>query len=212
MRRAAAARALSGISGAEIYLLTEDGRHWFVRKAAADAGGNARLRRQALKQAAFAREAELQLPLLSQVLASNDAHIDRAFEMVTRRGRCKVALFGLAFKPGTDDLRESPLVTLAERLIGKGYELAIHDPHVETSRLMGANRDFIDREIPHVEQMLVADAAAALAGAGTIVVGHADRRAIDAIAAEHGGRAIVDLQGVKDLEALDGADYEGVCW
>ncbi len=161
---------------------------------------------------AFAREAELRLPLLDQVLASNDAHIDRAFEMVTRHGRRKVALFGLAFKPGTDDLRESPLVALAERLIGKGYALAIHDPHVEASRLMGANRDFIDREIPHVERMLVADPVAALDGAGTIVIGHADRRAVDAIAAGHGGRTIVDLQGVKALEDLDGADYEGVCW
>lgn len=161
---------------------------------------------------AFAREAELQLPLLDQVLASNDAHIERAFEMIIRHGRRKVAMFGLAFKPGTDDLRESPLVTLAERLIGKGYELAIYDPHVEASRLMGANRDFIDREIPHFEQMLVAEPAAALAGAGTIVIGHADRQAVDAIAADHGGRTIVDLQGVKDLEALAGADYEGVCW
>ena len=161
---------------------------------------------------AFAREAELQLPLLSQVLSSNDAHIDRAFDMVTRRGRRKVALFGLAFKPGTDDLRESPLVTLAERLIGKGYQLAIHDPHVEASRLMGANRDFIDREIPHFEQMLVADPARALDGAGTIVVGHADRSAVAAIVSAHAGRTIVDLQGVGELEALDGADYEGVCW
>lgn len=161
---------------------------------------------------AFAREAELQLPLLDRVLASNNAHIDRAFEMVTRHGRRKVAMFGLAFKPGTDDLRESPLVTLAERLIGKGYELAIYDPHVEASRLMGANRDFIDREIPHFERMLVADPATALADAGTIVIGHADGSAVEAILAGHGGRTIVDLQGVKDLESLDGADYEGVCW
>ena len=103
-------------------------------------------------------------------------------------------------------------MTLAERLIGKGYQLAIHDPHVEASRLMGANRDFIDREIPHFEQMLVADPARALDGAGTIVVGHADRSAVAAIVSAHAGRTIVDLQGVGELEALDGADYEGVCW
>src|SRR3546814_4395048 len=83
----------------------------------------------------MAKAENLQLPMLANVLASNEQHIDRAFEMIQRRGRRKVALLGLAFKPGTDDLRESPLVSLAERLIGKGYELAIFDRDRKSTRL-----------------------------------------------------------------------------
>src|SRR3546814_2652800 len=75
------------------------------------------------------------LPMMTSILTSNDSHIDRAFEMVQRRGRRKVALFGLAFKPGTDDLRESPFVSLAERLIGKGFDVAIFDRSVDLARL-----------------------------------------------------------------------------
>ena len=121
-------------------------------------------------------------------------------------------MFGLAFKPGTDDLRESPLVLLAERLIGKGFELAILDRHVEVARLVGSNREFIDREIPHLERLLQPSAEATLEGAGVIVVGHAEPTDIATIARLHDGRTIVDLQGVTALEQLADVDYEGICW
>jgi GDP-mannose 6-dehydrogenase len=152
------------------------------------------------------------LPFLGSLLASNEQHVERAFQMIARGGRRRVAMFGLAFKPGTDDLRESPLVTLAERLIGKGFELAIFDRHVEVARLVGSNREFIDREIPHLERLLRPTPEAALDGAGVIVIGHAASAEIAAIASRHAGRTIIDLQGVKDIERLDGADYQGICW
>jgi GDP-mannose 6-dehydrogenase len=152
------------------------------------------------------------LPFLGNLLASNQQHVERAFQMIARGGRRKVALFGLAFKPGTDDLRESPLVTLAERLIGKGFDLAIYDRHVEVARLVGSNREFIDREIPHLERLLRPTPEATLDGAGVIVIGHAAQAEVAAVAAAHAGRSIVDLQGVKDLERLHGADYQGICW
>ncbi|HUN52835.1 MAG TPA: nucleotide sugar dehydrogenase, partial [Candidatus Sulfotelmatobacter sp.] len=152
------------------------------------------------------------LPFLGNLLASNQQHVERAFQMIARGGRRKVALFGLAFKPGTDDLRESPLVTLAERLIGKGFDLAIYDRHVEVARLVGSNREFIDREIPHLERLLRPTPEATLDGAGVIVIGHAAAAEVAAVAAAHAGRSIVDLQGVKDLERLQGADYQGICW
>jgi GDP-mannose 6-dehydrogenase len=161
---------------------------------------------------AVAQSQGVELPFLGSLLQSNTRHIDRAFEMIVRGGRRKVALFGLAFKPGTDDLRESPLVTLAERLIGKGFELTIFDKHVDVARLMGANREYIDREIPHLERLLKASAEETMDGAGVIVIGHAAAPEIAAIKANHGGRTIVDLQGVKDLETCEGAHYEGICW
>ena len=160
----------------------------------------------------LARGQHIELPMLSQVLASNNRHIEQAFEMVARNGRGKVALFGLAFKPGTDDLRESPLVLLAERLIGKGYELAIFDRSVEAARLMGSNRDYIDQEIPHFERLMTAEPEEALRDAKTIVIGHAGPEEVAAIAKAHGGRRIIDLQGLREIETLSGVSYEGICW
>jgi GDP-mannose 6-dehydrogenase len=159
-----------------------------------------------------AQQYNVRLPFLGHLLESNQAHIDRAFDLVARHGKRKVALFGLAFKPGTDDLRESPLVTLAERLIGKGFELTIYDRYVDSSRLLGKNREFIDREIPHFERMLTSSPDEAIARSETIVVGHADRPAQAAIAANHGGRPVIDLQGSRALQSIDGMNYEGICW
>ena len=161
---------------------------------------------------AMAKAEGVELPFLGNLLASNEQHIERAFQMVASGGRRRVALFGLAFKPGKDDLRESPLVTLAERLIGKGFELAIFDRHVAVARLVGANREFIDREIPHLERLLRSTPEAALDGAEIIVIGHAGSVEAAAIAAGHGGRRIVDLQGVAEIERLESPAYQGICW
>lgn len=160
----------------------------------------------------LARSRHIDLPMLSQVLNSNQKHIDQAFDMISRRGRGKVALFGLAFKPGTDDLRESPLVALAERLIGKGYELAVFDRSVEAARLMGSNREFIEREIPHFERLLTGDPVQVLEDAKFIVIGHAGPEEIAAIRNSHNGRTVIDLQGAREIQDLPGVDYEGICW
>ena len=160
----------------------------------------------------LARSHHIELPMLAQVLNSNNRHIEMAYEMIAGNGRGKIALFGLAFKPGTDDLRESPLVLLAERLIGKGFELSVFDRSVEAARLMGANRDFIDREIPHFERLLAKQPEDTLEGAHTIVIGHAGPAEIAAIKKLHGGRKIVDLQGIREIETLTGVSYEGICW
>lgn len=160
----------------------------------------------------LARQQNVQVPFLGHLLESNELHVERAFAMVQRHRKRKVALFGLAFKPGTDDLRESPLVTLAEKLIGKGYDLAIFDPYVDSSRLLGKNREFIEREIPHFERLMAATAADAIARSETIVVGHASPETQAAIAEGHGGRPVIDLQGARALQAVDGMAYEGICW
>ena len=151
------------------------------------------------------------IPSLARLLDSNSAHIDRAYQLIARDGRRKVALFGLAFKPGTDDMRDSPLVLLAEKLIGKGYEIAIYDASVKISRLLGKNREFIEREIPHLERLLRDQPESTLHGAEVIVVGHAEPAARRAIVAAAGNRRVIDLAGYAELQAA-GAQYEGICW
>jgi len=161
---------------------------------------------------ALARSGGTELPMLGNLINSNERHIDRAFEMATRLGRKKIALFGLAFKPGTDDLRESPLVGLAERLIGKGYDLTIFDRDVEIARLLGSNREFIDHEIPHLERLMAGDPVAALTDADVVVIGHVGQAEIEAIRNAGNCKLIVDLQGVAGLAALPGVEYDGICW
>ena len=160
----------------------------------------------------LAREKDVPIPALAGLLDSNAAHIDRAYDMIARGGRHKVALFGLAFKPGTDDMRDSPLVSLAERLIGKGFELVIYDSFVKISRLLGKNKEFIDREIPHLDRLLQESPEQALDGCRIVVVGHADAAARKAIVAHAAGRRIVDLSGYAELRGAGAAEYEGICW
>jgi GDP-mannose 6-dehydrogenase len=160
----------------------------------------------------MARNLDVPIPTLSALLDSNEAHIKRAYDMIARNGRRKVALFGLAFKPGTDDMRDSPLVVLAERLLGKGFELSIFDRFVKLSRLLGKNKEFIEHEIPHLDRLLRESPEAALKDAEVIVIGHADPEARKAIIALAEGRRIVDLSGYADLREAAAAEYEGICW
>ena len=159
---------------------------------------------------ALADRAGVPAPFMRQVLPSNAAIIDRAFDAIARHGRPRVALFGLAFKSGTDDLRESPLVTLAERLLGRGYELSIFDRAVKVAQLVGSNRAYIEREIPHLERLLTPSPEAALDGAGLVVIGHVSREDRPALLAAIGDRPVLDLVGIDELRGRAG--YEGFCW
>lgn len=160
----------------------------------------------------LARSHHVPIPALAGLLDSNEAHIRRAFDLVARDGRRGVALFGLAFKPGTDDMRDSPFVALAERLLGKGFDLRIYDGFVKLSRLLGKNKEFIEREIPHLDRLLCETPEAALRDAQVIVVGHADAATRQAVARHAAGRRIVDLSGYADLRDAGAAEYEGICW
>jgi GDP-mannose 6-dehydrogenase len=160
----------------------------------------------------MARDLDVPIPTLSALLDSNEAHIKRAYDMIAKNGRKKVALFGLAFKPGTDDMRDSPLVVLAERMLGKGFELAIFDRFVKISRLLGKNKEFIEQEIPHLDKLLRDTPEAALHDAEIIVIGHADAEARQAIVSRAKGRRIIDLSGYAELRDAPGVQYEGICW
>jgi len=160
----------------------------------------------------LAQRKDVAAPFLGSVLTSNEAVVDRVYEAILREGRQRVSLFGLAFKQGTDDLRESPFVTLAERLIGRGFDLRVFDRQVQVARLLGSNRAYIEREIPHIERLLVSDVAAALEGSRIAVVGHIATEDQPALLAALDGRTVFDLAGIPALEGKPGITYHGLCW
>ena len=158
------------------------------------------------------RKLDLALPLLESILPSNERHLERVVTTVLDSGLRRVGLFGLSFKPGTDDLRESPLVELAERLLGKGLELQIFDPAVSLARLVGANREYIEEHIPHLSRLLVPSAADVMEHAEVCIVG-APSPELDAALAHAGGRLLVDLVRLPNADRLRGKErYVGVAW
>lgn len=153
------------------------------------------------------------VPLLASVLPANEAHLRRALDEVMASGRRRVGLFGLSFKTGTDDLRESPMVELAERLIGKGYQLKIYDANVALSRLVGANRAFIAERLPHIGQLLTDDLADVLDHAEICIVGTTDPDVVTAIDGAGADRLVVDLVRLPDAAARrKGEGYVGIGW
>lgn len=159
-----------------------------------------------------AKTLDLDLPLMSSILPSNEDHIDHAFKMIQRIGNKKIGIFGLTFKAGTDDLRESAMVHLVEMLIGKGYDIRIHDKNVSTARLMGANAEYINKAIPHISSLLLEDIDEVLEHAEVIVVGNNTDEFNEALAHVRPDQQVVDLARVSaDLSHLNG-NYHGICW
>ncbi|MBU0759165.1 MAG: nucleotide sugar dehydrogenase [Candidatus Omnitrophica bacterium] len=122
-----------------------------------------------------AKNMDLKIPLIESILESNDACIQRVFREILKTGKKKIGLLGLSFKPGTDDLRESQLVRLAELLIGKGFSLKIYDRNVSLARITGTNRAYIEKEIPHIASLLCKSVKEALRGSDVVVIGHGTR-------------------------------------
>ena len=160
----------------------------------------------------LAEQKNLTAPMLRNLLPANQAIIDRTFDAVTRHGRKPVALFGLAFKQGTDDLRKSPFVLLAEKLLGKGYELRIYDRFVQVATLMGSNRAYIDREIPHLERLMVVSPAATLSSTEIVIIGHVAPEDRPALITSLNDHVVIDLAGFTELQVRPGITYEGLCW
>jgi GDP-mannose 6-dehydrogenase len=140
-----------------------------------------------------ARAADLALPLLSQILPSNDRQIQQGVSRVLATRRRRIGVLGLAFKPGTDDLRESPMVLLVETLIGKGCDVRILDRSVSIARLGGANRRYIEEEIPHIASLMCETTDVLLAHAEVLVVAHTDEQARGALAAARPDQLVIDL-------------------
>jgi GDP-mannose 6-dehydrogenase len=159
---------------------------------------------------------DVDTPVLSSILASNQLHIAHALALIRATGRRRVGLLGLSFKEGTDDLRESPIVTLAEQLIGKGYELAVYDQNVRLASLMGANREYILNHIPHIGRLLVERPQQLLEHAEVIVVASAEREFKALVEKLPAGKCLIDLVGISSgtegvgPEARQG--YDGIAW
>jgi GDP-mannose 6-dehydrogenase len=159
----------------------------------------------------FVRTQNLELPLLCALPDSNRVQIETALRQVQAINKQRIGLLGLAFKPGTDDLRESPAVELAERLIGKGYDLRILDSAVRQAKLIGANREYIEKRIPHLSSLLVASAAELVRHAEAVVVAHGAAEFREVIELIGPDAPIIDLAGLLPTRP-EGKVYDGIAW
>jgi GDP-mannose 6-dehydrogenase len=159
---------------------------------------------------------DVETPVLGSILASNQLHIAQALSLIRATGRRRLGLLGLSFKEGTDDLRESPVVTLAEQLIGKGYELAVYDRNVKLASLMGANRDYILNHIPHIGRLLVDRPEELFERSEVVVVACADKEFGPLLEAHCAGKSVIDLVGIWNQTAggnnASMASYDGIAW
>jgi GDP-mannose 6-dehydrogenase len=159
-----------------------------------------------------AKGSHVDVPILESVLRSNEAHFRRTYDLLTANGRRRIGLFGLAFKPNTDELRESPFVELAERLIGKGYDLRIYDPSIHLPSLTGTNREYIEEHLPHLKQLLAETAGEVVEHAETCIVASRHEEVGRALESAN-GRMIIDLVRLPDTADLERkAEYHGVAW
>jgi GDP-mannose 6-dehydrogenase len=157
------------------------------------------------------RSHDLNLPLLSSLIPSNDVQIDRAADMIFSRGKKRLGFLGMSFKPGTDDLRESPLVRLIEMCLGKGYDIRIYDHSVSLARLVGANKAYIEKEIPHISRLLSTDIDEVTSFAEVLVVGHRSDEFAAAARGAGNEKTVIDLARLFD-EIPGDPGYEGFNW
>lgn len=159
-----------------------------------------------------AKSLDLDLPLMNSILPSNARHIEYAFDLVQQTGKKKIGLLGLSFKPGTDDLRESAIVHLVERLIGKGYDLKIYDQNVAMARIIGANKQYIETVIPHISSLLTSEPDKILDHAELIIVGHGAPEFAEVLKQVESSQLVIDLERVEhNAQNLNG-NYQGICW
>lgn len=157
-----------------------------------------------------ARSLDVDTPVLNAILPSNQRQIERAIAMITSKGHRRIGILGFAFKAGTDDLRESPMVEVIEHLIGKGYDLKLYDRNVSLAALTGANRDYILNHIPHIARLMAEDIDQVVDFAQTLVVGNGAAEFRDVAERLRSGQQLVDL--VRISAKTSGEGYDGICW
>jgi len=158
-----------------------------------------------------AHSLDIDVPILDSILISNRYQIDKGMNMIMEKGNKKVGVLGFSFKAGTDDLRESPLVELIERLLGKGYDLKLYDRNVNLASLVGANRDYILNQIPHISKLMVDSIEKVLGHADTVVIGNGDIEFSSVLERLEQGQVLVDLVRITS-EQSQGGRYDGICW
>jgi GDP-mannose 6-dehydrogenase len=159
-----------------------------------------------------AKEVDLDVPLINSVLESNRLQVAHALERIVEAGGKRIGLFGLSFKAGTDDLRESPMVILAEALLGKGFDLRIYDRNVSLARLVGANKQYIEEQIPHISRHLCESLDDVIAGSDVIVIGNGAPEFSEAVTRCRDDQTIIDLVRPRLDFARIPARYDGLCW
>jgi len=160
----------------------------------------------------LAKMHDVDVPMLAGILPSNRVHLDLALQKILETGKRKIGFIGLSFKTGTDDLRESPLVTLAEQLIGKGMQLSIYDPEVHLAKLLGANRSFIEKHLPHIGEMLREKIDTVIEESEILVVGLSGAEIAQSLASRCSSHQIlIDLVNLPQPRAIE-AQVQGLCW
>src|SRR5580692_10969805 len=154
---------------------------------------------------------DLELPILTSILPSNELQVARGLRLITDKGHRRIGILGFSFKPGTDDLRESPMIEIIERLAGKGYDVRIYDKNVQVASLVGANRDFILNRIPHISRLMVDNIDTVLQYAETIVIGHKEKEFEGVPQLLRKGQCLVDFVRISNDNHTNGA-YDGICW
>jgi GDP-mannose 6-dehydrogenase len=154
---------------------------------------------------------DLQLPILTSILPSNEMQVAKGLQLIMQRGHKQIGILGFSFKAGTDDLRESPVIEVIERLIGKGHDLRIYDKNVKLAKLVGANREFILNRIPHISRLMVDDVDAVLKHAQTVVIGNNDPEFKQVPARLREDQYLVDFVRVLPGKSQNGK-YDGICW
>jgi GDP-mannose 6-dehydrogenase len=154
---------------------------------------------------------DVKVPVLEAVLASNLLQIERAVQMIMKTGKKKVGVLGFAFKAGTDDLRESPVVSVIERLIGKGYNIKLYDRQVSVAKLVGANKEYIEREIPHISNLMTDDIEKVLEHSEVILIGNSAEEFKDIESKLANDQIVVDLVRIFGKRTSN-KNYQGICW
>lgn len=159
-----------------------------------------------------ARRLDTETPVLEAILGSNEIHIRRAIELVENAGSKKIGVLGLSFKAETDDVRESPIVPLIETLVGRGYEVRIYDEDVHLGELIGTNRAFIEREIPHIATLMMSDMGQVVEESDVLVVSNGSKAYREVIHQLRPSQKLVDLVGITKGTGGTLGEYEGICW
>jgi GDP-mannose 6-dehydrogenase len=158
------------------------------------------------------RRHDLDVPVIDNVIRSNDVHVEEAIRLIERLGHRRVGVLGLSFKSETDDLRESPILRVIASLVGKGYTLLLHDPNVDLDRLLGANRRFVESEIPYLPERLRRDMAEVVAGSEIVVVANGSKPYRDVGRMLKPGQVLVDLVHAVDPRSVTHGEYHGLAW
>jgi GDP-mannose 6-dehydrogenase len=159
-----------------------------------------------------AREVDLDMPLINALLGSNRLQIQHAIDQIVETGKKRIGILGFSFKAGTDDLREAPMVILGEALLGKGYELCIYDRNVSMARLMGANKEYIEKQIPHLSRHLCDSVDDVIAKSDVIVIGNGAPEFAAAVERCRPDQTVIDLVRIPINFAAMQAQYDGICW